>query len=113
MFPSLVWSKGIERWRQSKANPKYKLGLHGFLHPSLQVSANHLEYCVMRFQYIVEVVLQREGANIVEKQLTLKRLADIAIDIFSMTAVLSRASRSYCTGIQNASSEVSSCSLSF
>jgi hypothetical protein len=37
----------------------------------------------------------------------LKRLADVAIDIYGMTAVLGRASRSYCIGLQNSAEEVS------
>ena len=39
----------------------------------------------------------------------LKRLAEIVIDLYGMTAVLSRASRSYCIGLRNADHEV--CSL--
>ncbi|XP_069949119.1 complex I assembly factor ACAD9, mitochondrial isoform X3 [Cherax quadricarinatus] len=40
-----------------------------------------------------------------ENQLELARLADCAIDIYGMTAVLSRASRSYCIGIRNSAHE--------
>ena len=45
--------------------------------------------------------------NIVDEQLNLKRLADISIDIYAMTACVGRASRSYCIGLKNADHEVS------
>jgi len=106
--PTLIVKKAAQRWRQAQGLPKMNLKLDGYLHPSLDVSAKQLEYCVLRFQYAVEIVLEQVGAEIVEHQLLLRRLADIAIDIYAMTAVLSRASRSYCTGIRNAQLEVSS-----
>lgn len=71
-----------------------------------QVSATLLEYCVLRLQYGVEIVLTRHGQTIIDQQMMLKRLADVAIDIYAMTAVLGRASRSYCIGLQNAAEEV-------
>lgn len=39
-------------------------------------------------------------------QMDVVRLADMAIDLFAMTAVLSRASRSYCLGFHNSQHEV-------
>jgi hypothetical protein len=83
----------LERRRQSTDNPKLSLGLDGYLHPSLQGQSKLLEYSVLRLKYGVEVVLQRHGKHVVEHQLDLKRLADSAIDVYAMTAVLSRASR--------------------
>ena len=104
--PGLLLGKTLQRWRQSNDLPQLTLKLDGFVHPTLERSAKHLEYCVHRFQYIVEIMLQRYGADITNRQLVLKRMADIAIDIYAMTAVLSRSSRSYCTGIRNAQAEV-------
>jgi len=106
-FPTLVIRKGIDRWRQARGVPKLTIGLEGFLHPSLGEGAKRLEYAVHRLQYIVEMLLQRHGAQITDAQLDLQRVANIVIDIYVMTAVLSRASRSYCTGINNAGVEVS------
>jgi acyl-CoA dehydrogenase family protein 9 len=54
----------------------------------------------------VEIVLARHGQTIIDQQMMLKRLADVAIDIYAMTAVLGRASRSYCIGLQNSAEEV-------
>lgn len=45
--------------------------------------------------------------NIVEEQLVLKRVANILINLYGMTAVLSRASRSIRIGLRNHDHEVS------
>jgi acyl-CoA dehydrogenase family protein 9 len=106
MNPNFVIYQLWQRRRQSSDSPKLNLGLDGYLHPSLQVSATLLEYCVLRLQYGVEIVLTRHGQTIIDQQMMLKRLADVAIDIYAMTAVLGRASRSYCIGLQNSEEEV-------
>ena len=71
-----------------------------------QGPAKQLEMSVLRFQYANEIALARHGKLIVDKQMDLKRLADAVIDIYAMTAVLSRASRSYCIGLQHSEHEV-------
>uniref|UniRef100_A0A8C4E6D3 Complex I assembly factor ACAD9, mitochondrial n=1 Tax=Dicentrarchus labrax TaxID=13489 RepID=A0A8C4E6D3_DICLA len=45
-------------------------------------------------------------ATIVDEQLVLKRVADVLINVYAMTAVLSRASRSICIGLRNHDHEV-------
>ena len=45
--------------------------------------------------------------TIVEEQLVLKRVADVLINLYGMTAVLSRASRSIRLGLRNHDHEVS------
>nr|XP_053642557.1 complex I assembly factor ACAD9, mitochondrial-like [Cherax quadricarinatus] len=108
MNPGFILGKSIERLRHQKDNPKLDLDLAGYIHPSLKLGADSLEYCVKRLQYSVEVVLARHGLKVAEpeNQLELARLADCAIDIYGMTAVLSRASRSYCIGIRNSAHEM-------
>lgn len=49
--------------------------------------------------------------TIVEEQLVLKRVANILINLYAMTAVLSRASRSIRTGLPNHDHEVSCTAL--
>jgi len=49
----------------------------------------------------VELLLGRYGKKVVDEQISLRRLADVAIDLFAMSATLSRASRSYCIGLPN------------
>lgn len=108
MNPGFIIGKGIEKFRQHKDNPKLDLNLSDHLHPSLKFGGDALEYCVKRFQYGVEILLSRYGRKIADpsNQLEVARLANCAIDIYAMTAVLSRSSRSYCIGIRNADHEV-------
>ena len=47
--------------------------------------------------------------NIIDQQMDLKMIADVAIDLYAMTAVIGRASRSYCIGLRNADHEVLLC----
>ena len=49
---------------------------------------------VWRFGGVIEHVLLKYKKDIINQQLHLKRVADIAIDLFGMTAVISRATRS-------------------
>ncbi|XP_008563405.1 PREDICTED: acyl-CoA dehydrogenase family member 9, mitochondrial [Galeopterus variegatus] len=78
----------------------------GVVHPSLKDSANKLEENVYSFGRTVEMLLLRFGKTIVEEQLVMKRVANILINLYGMTAVLSRASRSIRTGLQNHDHEV-------
>ncbi|KAM7132439.1 complex I assembly factor ACAD9, mitochondrial isoform 2-T2 [Molossus nigricans] len=85
------------------------LGLTGNLgavHPSVADSASKLEEDVYYFGRTVETLLLRFGKTIVEEQLVLKRVANILINLYGMTAVLSRASRSVRTGLRNHDHEV-------
>ncbi|XP_055985204.1 complex I assembly factor ACAD9, mitochondrial [Sorex fumeus] len=88
---------------------KVDLGLTGKLglvHPSLADSANKLEENVYYFGRTVETLLLRFGKTIVEEQMVLKRVANILINLYGMTAVLSRASRSIRSGLRNHDHEV-------
>ncbi|CAL8069659.1 unnamed protein product [Orchesella dallaii] len=105
-FPNLVWKKAFERRRHANDNPKLDLKLSRFLHPSLEAASESLEYSVLRLQFGTEMLLQAHGKNILDEQLMLQRIADIAIDIYAMTCALSRASRAYCIGLPNAQHEV-------
>uniref|UniRef100_A0A8C5C521 Acyl-CoA dehydrogenase family, member 9 n=1 Tax=Gadus morhua TaxID=8049 RepID=A0A8C5C521_GADMO len=73
---------------------------------SSQDSALKLEQNVYLFGSAVESVLYRYGKSIVDEQLVLKRVADVIINLFAMTAVLSRASRSISIGLRNHDHEV-------
>jgi len=108
MNPGFIIGKGMENFRQKRDNPKLDLNLGEQLHPALGSSAEALEYCVKRFQYGVESVLGRHAKKVVDpaNQLEIARLADCAIDLFGMTAVLGRASRSKSIGIRNSEHEI-------
>ncbi|XP_078480889.1 complex I assembly factor ACAD9, mitochondrial [Lampetra planeri] len=85
------------------------LGLTGkdaAVHPSLAESAKKLEQNVHLFGSTVESLLYRYGKTIVDEQLVLKRVADVLINLYAMTAVLSRASRSISIGLRNHDHEV-------
>ncbi|KAK2492996.1 hypothetical protein MC885_016658 [Smutsia gigantea] len=81
-------------------------GKLGAVHPSVGDSANKLEENVYYFGRTVETLLLRFGKTIVEEQLVLKRVANILINLYGMTAVLSRASRSIRLGLRNHDHEV-------
>ncbi|XP_075689940.1 complex I assembly factor ACAD9, mitochondrial [Rhinoderma darwinii] len=88
---------------------KINLGLtgkDGVVHPSLEESAKKLEENTYYFGGIVESLLYRFGKTIVDEQLALKRVADILINLYAMTAVISRASRSISIGLHNHDHEV-------
>ncbi|XP_071349877.1 complex I assembly factor ACAD9, mitochondrial [Trachinotus anak] len=81
-------------------------GKDGPVHPSLAESAKKLEQNVSLFGMTVDSLLYRYGKTIVDEQLILKRVADVLINLYAMTAVLSRASRSICIGLRNHDHEV-------
>ncbi|XP_054883046.1 complex I assembly factor ACAD9, mitochondrial [Poeciliopsis prolifica] len=81
-------------------------GKDGVVHPSLKESAKKLEQNVNFFKTTVESLLYRYGKTIVDEQLVLKRVADVLINLYAMTAVLSRASRSISIGLRNHDHEV-------
>ncbi|XP_070261971.1 complex I assembly factor ACAD9, mitochondrial isoform X1 [Myotis yumanensis] len=78
----------------------------GVVHPSVADGANKLEENVYYFGRTVETLLLRFGKTIVEEQMVLKRVANILINLYGMTAVLSRASRSIRAGLRNHDHEV-------
>ncbi|XP_074139797.1 complex I assembly factor ACAD9, mitochondrial [Sminthopsis crassicaudata] len=81
-------------------------GKNGIVHPSVEESAKRLEENVYFFGRTVEMLLKRFGKTIVEEQLIMKRMADILINLYAMTAVLSRSSRSVHVGLRNHDHEV-------
>ncbi|MBN3325372.1 ACAD9 dehydrogenase, partial [Atractosteus spatula] len=94
---------------RDSVSKKVDLGLtgnDGVVHPSLTDSAKKLEENVYFFGSTVESLLYRYGKTIVDEQLVLKRVADIMINLYAMTAVLSRASRSISIGLRNHDLEV-------
>ncbi|GAB6029896.1 hypothetical protein CHUAL_005596 [Chamberlinius hualienensis] len=106
-YPGLAFSTMWKRLRQKSNRPKLYMDLPGSVHPSFRVQADAIEYATRRLEFAVELALHQHGHKIMEKQWVLKRLADIAIDIYAMTACVGRASRSYCLGFPNCKQEVS------
>ncbi|XP_044259371.1 complex I assembly factor ACAD9, mitochondrial [Tribolium madens] len=105
-YSSYIFKRMWTHRRIAEDNPKLNLFLHHYLHPSSISAAQHLEYCVLRFQYATETLLARHGAEIIHKHQDLRRLANAIIDIYAMVACISRSSRSYCIGLQHADYEM-------
>uniref|UniRef100_A0A8C1T2E1 Complex I assembly factor ACAD9, mitochondrial n=1 Tax=Cyprinus carpio TaxID=7962 RepID=A0A8C1T2E1_CYPCA len=72
----------------------------------LKESAKMFEQNAAHFGSTVESLLYRYGKTIVEEQLVLKKVADVLINLYAMTAVLSRTSRSISIGLRNHDHEV-------
>ncbi|XP_061688251.1 complex I assembly factor ACAD9, mitochondrial isoform X3 [Syngnathoides biaculeatus] len=81
-------------------------GKNGVVHPSLTESAQKFEQNVHLFGSTVESLLFRYGKTIVDEQLILKKVADVLINLYAMTAVLSRCSRSIRLGLRNHNHEM-------
>lgn len=128
-----ILKKSLERYRISKKNPVLPLKLVYEVHPDLGVRpifhckwqhpphtmaiilifplsqpvAEEMEVRLIKFQLAVESQLSLYRNDIVNEQMVLKRLADIAIDLYAMTSVLARCSRSLSIGLRSADHEVS------
>ena len=59
-----------------------------------------------QFAELTLEALERFGADLMNQQAPLTWLAENAADIYVVTAVLARASRSYCIGLRDAETEV-------
>ncbi|CAH0730124.1 unnamed protein product, partial [Brenthis ino] len=104
--PSFILKKMILNRHQEKDDPKLDLYLSEDLHPTMKMSAEHLEYCVLRMRYTCETLMSRHGTEVMQAYTELSRLAEAASEILAMTAVLARASRAYCIGLRNGELEM-------
>merc|ERR1719273_286377 len=75
------------------------------VHPNLVDQALLTSKAVERFGGSVEKLLIKHGKHIIHEQFLLKRLADATIDIYSMSCVLSRCSKSLEEGLESAHQE--------
>ncbi|XP_013913451.1 PREDICTED: acyl-CoA dehydrogenase family member 9, mitochondrial [Thamnophis sirtalis] len=103
----VMWNIVMSRLFGGKPPSIGVIGQGGEVHPSLKESVAKLEQNVFDFGKTVENLLMRFGKTIVDEQLVLKKVADIVINLYAMTAVISRASRSICIGLNNHDHEVS------
>jgi alkylation response protein AidB-like acyl-CoA dehydrogenase len=77
-------------------------------HPALQEQVIYLEDAVQSLAALCETSLRKYGRNIVEQQLQVSRIADIAIDLLALSATLARTSRIIeQRGLDNAKVEIS------
>ncbi|XP_044747279.1 complex I assembly factor ACAD9, mitochondrial [Coccinella septempunctata] len=92
--------------KQGNDNPSLILELKNYLHPTCQEAADEIEYCVLRLQYATESFVGRYGIDALNCHNHLRRLSESAMHIYAMISCLSRASRSYCIGLENNESEI-------
>ncbi|KAK9406227.1 acyl-CoA dehydrogenase family member 9 mitochondrial [Crotalus adamanteus] len=102
----VIWNLLVGRLFGSKPPSIEVIGRGGEVHPSLKESVEKLEQNIFEFGKIVESLLIRFGKTIVDEQMVLKKVANIVINLYAMTAVISRASRSICIGLNNHDHEV-------
>ncbi|RWS12073.1 very long-chain specific acyl-CoA dehydrogenase-like protein [Dinothrombium tinctorium] len=69
--------------------------LQEFVNPQLKDSAALVSSSIQNFGATVEHLLMKYNKNIINEQFLLNRLANSAIDIYTMVTVLSRATRSF------------------
>ncbi|XP_064639189.1 very long-chain specific acyl-CoA dehydrogenase, mitochondrial-like [Lineus longissimus] len=79
--------------------------LTSHVHPNLSGSGTLASKSIEDFGFAVENMLMKFGKKVVDEQFLLNRLAEAAIDIYAMVAVLSRASRSISEGMPTAKHE--------
>ncbi|XP_019711558.1 very long-chain specific acyl-CoA dehydrogenase, mitochondrial isoform X2 [Hippocampus comes] len=77
-----------------KAGMSTGLTLQGTIHPELAQSGEMAVKAIEQFGVAIEELLIKHGKKIIDEQFVLMRVADCAIDIYTMIVVLSRASRS-------------------
>eukprot|EP00127_Corallochytrium_limacisporum_P004948 Clim_evm22s195 gene=Clim_evmTU22s195 len=75
------------------------------VHSDLQKHADQLSRGIQGLHDQVEGLLMKHGKGIINQQMPAKRVADCAIDMYAMAAVLSRATRSLNQGAESAERE--------
>nr|XP_061810707.1 very long-chain specific acyl-CoA dehydrogenase, mitochondrial-like isoform X2 [Nerophis lumbriciformis] len=88
-----------------KAGMSTGLTLQGSVHPELSQCGDLAVEAIEQFGTAIEELLIKHGKKIIDEQFVLMRVADCAIDIYSMIVVLSRASRSLSRGQPSAQHE--------
>jgi len=84
---------------QARNQNKPMLELIDHVHPTLTLAAETLDIRVTRLKILIQKLVSVYKEELRDEQLILHRLADVLIDMYGMTAVLSRASRSLAIGL--------------
>ncbi|ETW06674.1 hypothetical protein H310_02856 [Aphanomyces invadans] len=86
--PAAIASEISSRVQKKISSPGTLEGVH----PKLKHASDLLQSRTIEFGDAVESLLRKHGKGIVNEQLQLKRVADASIQLFAMTATISRAS---------------------
>ncbi|XP_014600104.1 PREDICTED: acyl-CoA dehydrogenase family member 9, mitochondrial [Polistes canadensis] len=95
----------IFMFKQMISQKKVNLYLFEYAHLSLKDACSAIEECINILVEMCIKLLEMYGTEISSKHILLQKLADIAIQLYVSIAVVSRASRSYCTGMRNTDQE--------
>lgn len=95
----------IFMFKQMISQKKVNLYLFEYAHLSLKDACSAIEECINILVEMCIKLLEMYGTEISSKHILLQKLADIAIQLYVAIAVVSRASRSYCTGMRNTDQE--------
>lgn len=87
-------------------HPKQTLNLQYNVHPTMDPSAQWLEYSILRLEAATEILLGRHGQEIINNKIEILRLADAATLCYAMFATIARASRAYCIGLKHSDYEM-------
>ncbi|KAF0291111.1 Very long-chain specific acyl-CoA dehydrogenase, mitochondrial [Amphibalanus amphitrite] len=89
----MIFSEGVTRARRA-VGLTGGISLDEHVDPDLRPAAQLAGRAIEAFGHTSEQMLMRYGKNVVDEQFLLNRLAEAAIDLYAMTVVLSRATRS-------------------
>ncbi|GAB0091413.1 acyl-CoA dehydrogenase family member 9, mitochondrial [Sergentomyia squamirostris] len=87
-------------------NPKKFANLEHYLHLTAKPAADALEFSIVRLHLLSEFLLNQHGMEIIQHQVDLLRLSEVATLCYAMFASVARASRSYCIGLRHADYEL-------
>ncbi|XP_057338184.1 complex I assembly factor ACAD9, mitochondrial-like [Microplitis mediator] len=76
------------------------------LHPSLQPTATILEESIIDFEKMIRTVIIRNGQQVMDRQMELRRIAEVGTYLYVIAAILARSSRSYCLGMRDSEKEI-------
>lgn len=75
------------------------------VHATFARESEALGHALTRFNYSLTALLARHGKDVIEQQLQLQRVADMAIDAYGCLAVLSRATAALASAVPHAEHE--------
>ncbi|RNA29460.1 Acyl- dehydrogenase family member mitochondrial [Brachionus plicatilis] len=76
------------------------------VHPSLQEPVSVLEQSAVKLMMAAKSTIINHGRDVIDNQVPLAMLADMAMHIYAMNSAIARASRSYSIGLPNSQHEV-------
>ncbi|KAK0096498.1 hypothetical protein PV326_005299 [Microctonus aethiopoides] len=101
------WSDPMTTLKKLFSSVKFdKLYIADNLHPTLQPTAELLEYGINKLRNSLEIILINNGRQVLEHRIDMKRVSDVVTYLFVIAAVIARASRSYCLGMRDSEKEL-------